>query len=246
MTANGSIDDPDPRLTGDHVRTLEGSEHALTLVGVVHDHPSSIYRVREVVAAREPAVLAVELPPLAVPLFRTYAEESQSPPEAGGEMSAAIQAAETSRVVGIDGPSRRFLWQTMETLYREGASPRTIRRVGRNFLSALRTALTCRAASAIAPLRPVSYEKDSSDAYEATLGDAPAVQAKDERQHLGRAQAVMDALRPPPAARLRDEIREAHMADRLGDLRKEGQVVAIVGRGHLDALEATLARSSEQ
>ncbi len=101
--------DRDPRLDPNYVRTVSsGSDAPVTLVGVVHDHPASVARVRSTVETTEHATLALELPPLALPLFEEYADDARTPPAFGGEMSAAIQASD-ARAVGIDGPSRRFL-----------------------------------------------------------------------------------------------------------------------------------------
>jgi hypothetical protein len=61
----------DPRLESAYLTTLDGG--AVTLVGVVHDHPASVARVRAVVARRRPDVVALELPPLAVGLYEAHA-----------------------------------------------------------------------------------------------------------------------------------------------------------------------------
>src|SRR6056297_2195481 len=98
----------DPRMNDEYVRRLPDA--GVTLVGVVHDHPASVHRAREVVRERDPDVVALEAPPLAMPLYETYARESRTPPTFGGEMSAAAQAAreEDAEVVGIDGPTVAF------------------------------------------------------------------------------------------------------------------------------------------
>lgn len=89
----------DPRLNNDYLRTLppRDSDITVTLVGVVHDYPASIYRVRRLVEAHDPAVLALELPLLAIPLYREYARDEGFPPSLGGETSTAVQAASTDQ-----------------------------------------------------------------------------------------------------------------------------------------------------
>jgi len=119
----------DPRLTGEHVRSVASTAGTVTLVGVVHDHPASVYRVRRVLEAREPDVLALELPPISLSLFEAYARDVRTPPVFGGEMSAAIQAADTDEVVGIDGPTMAFTLALARTLVRERASQSTVRSV---------------------------------------------------------------------------------------------------------------------
>lgn len=235
--------DEDPRVTADHVRTITGTEgNTVTLVGVVHDHPASKHRVRAIINTRDPAVLALELPPLALPLFRHYAADERTPPVFGGEMSAAIQAATTERVVGIDGPSGAYLRRVMLALIRERASFGTIASLGRSLIAATKTATVCRVASGVADVTSLRVEVDSPKVYETSWRDAPARQAADERRHLGRAQSVIEAFKPPQAARLRDATREAHMADRLRRLRDDGAVVAVVGRSHLDSIATRLTQ----
>ncbi|WP_246308099.1 hypothetical protein [Halorarum salinum] len=208
----------------------------MTLVGVVHDHPASTYRASEVVSALEPDVLALELPPLAVRLYEQYARDVRSPPPFGGEMSAAIQAASTDRVVGVDGPTPGFLAELGRTLLRERASFATARRVFEYLATATRTAVTCGAAASLASLTSVRLEVDPPIEYGTDGTDDPARQAADERSQIRRARGVLNALEPPRAVRFRDTARESYMSNRLGRLRHEGDVVAVVGDGHLDPL----------
>ena len=76
------LDLDDPRLNDAYLRVCPGGpeEGTVVLVGVVHDHPSSQYRAQRVLEAVEPTTLALELPPLALPLFEEYATESSTPP----------------------------------------------------------------------------------------------------------------------------------------------------------------------
>lgn len=236
---NGCEDDP--RLSGEHVRTVSGSNGTVTLAGVVHDHPASKYRVQAIVADQNPDILALELPPVALPLFEQYARDDRTPPVFGGEMSAAIQAVSDGRVVGIDGPTVGFVGRLGRTLYRNGSSLETTRRVAEGLLSATKQALTCRAASHLAAVTDVRLEVDSPLTYETSWDDDPERQAIDERMHLDRARSVLDVFEPPRAMHIRDTTREAHMADELDALREEGDVVAVVGRDHLDQITTLLS-----
>lgn len=232
--------DTDPRIPADSVRQVSGARGTVTLIGVVHDHPASTYRASEIVSELDPDVLALELPPLAVGLYEQYARDTRSPPPFGGEMSAAIQAAPTERVVGIDGPTPGFLARLGRTLIRERASLATVRRMFEYLRTATRTALTCRAAAALASLTSVRVEVDPPIEYETDGTDDADRQATDERRQIRRARGVLNALEPPRAVRFRDTAREAHMADLLGRLRRTGDVVAVVGHGHLDPLTERL------
>jgi pheromone shutdown protein TraB len=233
---------PDPRATGEHVRRLASTDGTVTLVGVVHDHPASVYRAAQVVADADPDVLALEVPPLAVPLYEQYAADERSPPVFGGEMSAAVQAAGTDRVVGIDGPSLGFLGRLARTMLGERASLGTVRQVARGVVAVGRTALACRAAATLATLTSLRVEVDTPVPY-GDVPDDPARQAADEREHIERTHSVLAVLTPPRAVRFRDETREAHMAERLAALRGAGDVVAVVGHGHLDPLAERLTET---
>jgi len=237
--------DEDPRLTGEHIRTVDGTNGTVTLVGVVHDHPASKFRARTVVSRRCPDVLALELPPVSLPLFRQYARDERSPPSFGGEMSAAIQAASTDRVVGIDGPSAAFVRQLAGTLSEEDASREVMRTVGEGLLLATKQALACRVAALVASLGSVRIEIDEPAVYDTDWRHDPGAQAADERQYLDRARSVLDVLDPSEAMRIRDSTRETHMAARLDDLRKEGDVVAIVGLDHLERVAKRLDDSRD-
>jgi len=228
----------DPRLSDDQLRTIEQPSRAITLVGVVHDHPASRFRAGAVVEDREPDTLALELPPLALGLFEQYARDERSPPVFGGEMSAAIQAATTDRVVGIDGPTVDFCGRLLSELYRTNASLETTRNVFSGFLSAAKDAAVCRAASAVTSVTGVRLEVDAPASYETDVTDDPRRQARNERKHLDRARSVLDVLDPHHASQLRDSTREAYMAENLVNL--DGDVVAIVGQDHLAPIAARL------
>ena len=115
----------DPRLDEEYLRCLPGTDRhgPVLLVGVVHDHPASIARVVRMVETFPPDTLALELPPLAMPLFRRYAADSQQPPRLGGEMSAAIQSTDAGHDRGPDGRRRdgRLLHPDASRSQHEGA-----------------------------------------------------------------------------------------------------------------------------
>ncbi|QLG26810.1 hypothetical protein HUG10_04305 [Halorarum halophilum] len=240
-----TVRDDDPRFGDSYVRQELDSPTGgrVTLVGVVHDHPASTYRVRTVVDAVDPDVLALELPPLAVGLFEQYAEGERTPPTFGGEMSAAIQAARTDAVAGIDGPDRAFYRRLVRTLSRERPSRPEAKRILSGLASASKRAVVCRVAGALAARTGVRLEVDVPVAHDCTWADDPEDQAADERRQIRQSQALTSALGPCTASRataFRDATREAHMADRLADLRETGSVVAVVGIDHLDPLSELL------
>ena len=243
MSAELPVDaSDDPRIHTDHVRHLpgDGDARAVTLVGVVHDHPASRYRVHELVAALDPTVLAVEVAPIAVPLFEGYAADERDLPAFGGEVSAAIAAAEDARVVGIDGVDAEFLETLARELLDDRPDPATLSRVGASVLGVVRSAVTCRLGATVAAATDLRLEVDDPVTHETTLADPPERQADDERSQLNRSLTLLRCADPPEPVRIRDDVRDECMASRLADLRTEGEVVAVVGRGHLDPLSERL------
>jgi len=212
----------------------------VVLVGVLHDHPASIYRVQTVVDAEDPDVLALELPPLAVPLAAHHAADERTPPTLGGEMSAAVQAADTDRVVGIDGPTVGFLRYLAAELRAERAAPATVRRTAAALRSVTSRAVTRRLVAAIASLTTVQVAVDPPTAYDTGRADDPVTQAAEERRRVDTAQSMLRAFTPPPAAAIRRTARERYMADRLAALGGTAGVVAVVGLAHLDAVAGYL------
>lgn len=234
----GIVDGAEPRLTEEHLRCVPGAEGTGTvlLLGVVHDHPASVFRVAHVLERLEPEVLALELPPLAVPLFRMYAADANNPPRLGGEMSMAVRTADGARAAGIDAPNRRYLQQLVSCLSADPPSFRVARLVAKDLFFASLHALSCRLGAfvgAMSPLRPRVY---SPIQYETSLRDSPRDQAAHETSHLATQRAFLRAVEIPAARRLIDTARETSMADRLGELRRKGDVVAVVGMEHLDPL----------
>jgi len=235
-----STDAADPRLRPECTEEVAGDEGTVVLVGVLHDHPASTYRVRTVLDAERPDILALELPPLAVPLVSQHASDERTPPRLGGEMSAAVQAADTDDVVGIDGPSVGFLCCLAATLYREGASLSTVSRTASAVKSVTATAVTRRFAATVAAMTTLQLAVDEPTRYGAGRADAPERQAEDEQQRIHTAQSMLQAFTPPPATAINRNARERHMADRLATLRGRGDVVAVVGMAHLDAVASRL------
>lgn len=220
----------DPRLDPDYLRTVSGDDGQVVLVGVVHDHPASVHRARAVVEQVAPDVVALELPSLAVPLFRRYAEDRQTPPAEGGEMSAAVQAADDARVVGIDAPSLAYARRLAAKLWAERPSAGTVRDVLAETAAVARHAARCRLAAS--PWPSVDSGFDGRVDHDASVADPPDRQASHEATHLARSRSLLGAVERPASMRLTDGAREEAMADELASL--DGDVVAIVGFDHLD------------
>lgn len=237
-------DHDDPRITGEHIRHIVGSNGTVTLVGAVHDHPASVFRAKEAVSAIDPDVIALELPPSAIPIFERYADDDVSPPALGGEMSAAIQAGRTDQIVGIDGPSIGFLTELGRTLHSETMDLSMAIDIVSSLASATKRALFARGADVIAALTTCHLEVDRTVDHAVTADDSPTAQARDERTQISRAHGLLDAMQPSRAIRYMDATREAHMARVLAPYLEGQTVVAIVGRGHLDPVASRLATDS--
>jgi len=155
-------------------------------------------------------------------------------------MSAAVQAADTDRVVGIDGPSVGFLRYLAAELYAERAASATVRRAAASLRSVTSRAVTRRVTAAVASLTSVQLTVDPPATYETGHSDDPERQAAEERRRVDTARAMLRAFTPPPAAAIRRAARERYMADRLATLAGAGAVVAVVGQAHLDAVAGHL------
>lgn len=234
--------DDDPRINDRYIRCLSAGQcqRSVLLVGVVHDHPSSVFRVSFLLERLSPETLALELPPLAVPLFRRYADDDHVPPRLGGEMSMAIQTAGAIPTVGIDAPNRGYLKILFLKLLSADPSIGIVKRLLEDTITGWTQAIACRGAgvlSTLTPLRPRVYEHL---VYGCTVLDSPTVQAEHEAAHVLQRQAFLDAIEVPRSIALIDAAREQYMALRLDELRAEGDVVAIVGVEHLDGVMALL------
>ncbi|MFC6730282.1 hypothetical protein ACFQDG_16645, partial [Natronoarchaeum mannanilyticum] len=130
----------DPRLDAEHVRRVPGARDVF-VVGVVHDHPASVHRVRSLVDAVAPDVVAVELPELAVPLYRAYVENPDQSVDRGGEIADAIDAADGAEIAGIDAPSGRFLRALVRESRSEDVGREEVERVVRGLATVTKRAL---------------------------------------------------------------------------------------------------------
>jgi hypothetical protein len=234
--------DSDPRLHADSVEYVPGTGEAgpTYLVGVVHDHPASVARVRKVVGTLSPDVLALELPSKGVELFESFASDAPTPPPRGGEMSAAIQASPDSRVVGIDAPSRPFVRALESTLRREDLDRDTV-----SSLTHRAAAITVHAAACWAAVTAERLSLPFPDVvprmeYSCAHGDPPSVQAEHESGHVRRSRGFLEAVETSASQRRFGTARELAMARRLRELRTDGAVVAVVGFDHLSAITARL------
>ncbi|MFB6176981.1 MAG: hypothetical protein ABEI99_07550 [Halobaculum sp.] len=241
----------DPRLTDEFWRLVPGDDDDgggtagdVVLVGVVHDHPASVHRVRAVAEAFEPDTLGLELPPLAVPSEGKLAsggsadrlgESTDRPDESAGEMSAAVAAAPEADVVGIDPVGPRFLRRLARNVWSDDVSLATIRHTLGNVVGIARFALRARLDGW------GSAARGSAAAHDVTGNDAPSMQADDERTCVARSRSLLGAFERPAADVLLDETREETMAARIESLRTDGSVLAVVGMDHLDSLAEQLS-----
>ncbi|WP_336035058.1 hypothetical protein [Halobacterium yunchengense] len=229
----------DPRLAPKYVRVVDsGAAAPVVLVGVVHDHPASVYRARTVVDAVAPGAVALELPDALVDLFATYAERGDG---VGGEMAAAVDAAGDATVVGIDAPNPGSLRALAAEARAADASPRDVARTVREFgRLAAETARGWLAAAGV-PGEWVDGVPGGAQTFDCSAGDAPADQAAHEAAHVRRSTSLLRSFEVPAAARLLDAARERYMAERLAALGGQSAVVAVVGYSHLDAVADALA-----
>lgn len=225
----------DPRLTEEFWRAVpaEGDRSPAILVGVVHDHPASSFRIEAVASAFDPDVLALELPDLAVPAFERIAEERSD--DEGGEMSAAIAASPGAEVVGVDAVGPRFLIRLARNARGSDASLGTVREVVGEVGGIARHAVACRLDGDEVRASP------ATGAHGVSVADDPAVQAEDERSTVARSRALLGAVERPHADLLLDATREETMATRIDALRETGPVLAVVGMDHLDSVTERVA-----
>ena len=236
----------DPRLYAEATRVVSTATGDAVVVGVVHDHPASVYRARRVVEAVAPDVVAVELPPLALGLFEllppssgdpaTVADSTDDEADRPNEMSAALAAADGARTVGIDGIDGGFVRRLTGLLRRENASLGTVGGVTRAILGVGRQTLACGVAAARDEVPGRDQIPRGGADYGSVAADPPAVQADDERRHRSRSRSLLRAIERPHADRLLDAAREDAMVHRIGRLLDDGDVVAVVGFEHLEAV----------
>lgn len=240
----------DPRISRRDFRhrPSTGDDGSVTLVGVVHDHPASTFRVVETIAALDPDVVALEIAPVAVPLFRQYASETGTDPETiaskssdGGEMSAAIGAAGDARVVGIDLPNASVVGTVLDSVRTESLSVRGVVQAGHAFGIQTLHALQCRISHAASRIGvDVDPKLDARrDVYSRTA--SPDDQADEEDKAIAAGTTLLRAFSRPPAMEAFDRAREAAMADELRTHCRNGtDVVAVVGHAHLNPIAERL------
>lgn len=238
MSESPPPDHPDPRITGRYLRRISTQTGAVTLVGVAHDHPASIHRVRTAIQGCDPDTVALELPPLALTRFEQYAARDDP---AGGEMSAAIRATSSATLVGIDRPTLGYCRRLLDRLVRVRPDRQTVRETLGQVRSPLSHALRCRVSAALPEGISVEPASATPTDHDTDASDDPATQAADERRQVRRSRAILDSLGSQHrrrGSRLEREAREAEMADRLTGL--DGTTVAVVGISHLDPLAERL------
>ncbi len=240
----------DPRIADSDFRFVPASADTgwITLVGVVHDHPASVFRVVETVRALDPNVVALEIAPISVPLFRRYARQGDTYSETGltgspegGEMSAAIGAAGDARVVGIDLPNPATLKTTVEAVRGESLSVRSALRAGHAFGLQTLHAVRCRV-SHVASTLGIDIDPGFDDRGETyTRTASPDEQAAEEDDTVAAGTALLRAFTRPPALEAFDGAREAAMVAELRTHRRNGSnVVAVVGYAHLNPIAEQL------
>lgn len=229
----------DPRLSAESVRVVDaGDGHPVVVVGVVHDHPASVFRARAVADRVAPDVLALELPDSLVGLFESYAAADAAD---GGEMAAAIDAASDATVVGVDAPDWGSTRALLAELRDSDASPRSVGRTLREYGRLAAEAARGRLAAAGVPAAWLGDVPGLTQAFDCDPTDSPAEQADHEAAHVRRSASLLRSFDVPAATRLLDAARERYMVRRLDALRGESVVVAVVGFSHLDALARGLA-----
>ncbi|WP_435073021.1 hypothetical protein [Halorubrum sp. HHNYT27] len=222
----------------------ENGRNAVFLVGVAHDHPSSVARVAHLLDAVAPDVLALELPPLAIPLFRLYAADEYVPPRLGGEMSTAIQRAGDARIVGIDGPNAAYIKLLVRRVIADRVSVSDVSDIVGDSLKGVGHALACRFGASIGRLTSCVPKLYTHIAYDSASFDTPSAQARHEQSHVTERQSFLRVVELPRATSLIDAVREESMAVRLTELRSTGDVVAVVGIEHLEELSEQLGNTA--
>ena len=230
----------DPRLDGQYVRLVDAAPEPVVLVGVVHDHPASVYRARQTVDAIDPDVVALEAPDAVTPLFASRARADSS---LGGEMTAAVGAAGDADVVGVDAPGRGTLRSLAAVFADSRPSAPAVAGTLRNLARIGAHAARGRLQAAGVPARWLGGEFDRSQEYDCTAADPAGEQAAHEASRLERSTSLLRAFDPPPATRVLDAVRERQMGRRVAALAADDLVVAVVGFSHLDGVENEISEA---
>lgn len=241
LDIESALSTDDPRVSSESVHLIPQFDSLgdVLLVGVVHDHPASIARVGHILTAITPDVLALELPSLALPLFKEYAD-GDDPPSLGGEMSMALWAAGPVHTVGIDAPSGGYVRQLARRIWEGDLSGQTLRALIEDLGTSLRQAVTCRVGGVLGALTGVLIQPYPNLEYDCSMMASPDVQAAHETDHIETQQAFFNAVEIPEERSLMDEIRETSMALRLHGLRQDGTVIAVLGVQHVEPVERHL------
>ena len=227
----------DPRVSRQFCRRFEDDDRAVVVLGVVHDHPASVARVETVLERVDPDVLALELPPAAVPLYRSYAVDVDRPdgPRFGGEMSTAIACAPAATVEGIDASPGAFSRRLLGGVVTGSIRPTTAGTVLSGVATATKSALACRLAATVTDATSMTVVSDEPYPYGCSREDPPIRQADHERRHVATVRTLLSGTQDGPT-RVRDEIRESVMCDRLAGCLDRGVVGVVVGVDHLEAI----------
>lgn len=236
-----AVIESDPRISDEYVRLIERPQSPVVLVGVVHDHPASIHRVEAVIDGLSPSIVGIELPSLLVPVFEQHVADGA---DVGGEMAAAIQAAGSTPVVGIDVPGPGFLRAMGAELLGEAAGTGPTIRTLRESWRLTSNAVLARLAHEGIPRLPTVTDLEFGHEYDLPDRPTPELQAEHEAKHVRRSTTLLRTFEPPAATRLVDRIRERHMARRLGELDGDGPLVGVVGHGHIDEIQSALEEKS--
>ncbi|MGM0370896.1 MAG: hypothetical protein ACQEQJ_00130 [Halobacteriota archaeon] len=239
-----TVMEKDPRVSESNVRHVDGGPSPVVLVGVVHDHPASVHRAVAVVDAVAPGTVAVELPDLLIPVIEDAAAEDSIGAEEGlgGEMAAAI-AATDGALTGIDVPGRGTGRSLFAELRNERPSVATVLGAVGDVSRITAHALIGRLAGLGVPGTPAVEDLEQRHEYDLPADVTPRTQAEHEQAHVRRSTTLLRSFDPPAATAFLDAVRERYMVGRLQSLRRNGSVVAVVGHGHLDEIEAMLKKA---
>lgn len=237
------VETSDPRLDRRYIWCHEGTADlgSVLLVGVVHDHPASEYRVRRVLELGSPDILALELPPLAVELFRLYARDPEVPPQLGGEMSIAIQGTDAS-VVGIDAPNRQYLSLLVKRWLTRSIPTDLLLPTLKDFLLSSTHAVTARLGASVGSFMPAPPRLYDPIRYECSQFDPADSQASHEADHLSMRESFVNAVKLPPSLVLIDDLREESMIQRIRQLRRNGDIMVVLGMEHLDSVNTGITQ----
>ncbi|WP_324760513.1 hypothetical protein [Haloarcula montana] len=230
------IVESDPRIDHESLRWIDTDGSPLLLVGVVHDHPASEYRVSALVEAVDPETVALELPELVV----SADSRDHAAAAVGGEMAAAIAASGATPVVGIDLPGRQTVRTLVAELREQQPALRTVLRTGRSIVRMGGHAVASRLVQAGVPGLSSIATLDRTQKYDLQRDASPSAQAEHEAAHRHRSTTLLRAFEPPPSTSVLDAVRERYMAARLESIREDGLVVAVVGYSHLDRIETRI------